>query len=296
MMASVKAEEYNSAILAEEIRDIQSATDPRVGTNIHLFPRAVQADWQEKASDYLRDWYIARPIDQLLRFRNFVACYRSSMSVCFFYLAKLRAARSAQLMMHTDLDCLKTPVREPRAHLPAGDSARHFLERHCHDGLRRVFDFQRVQTLHLDGSCGWDDSHELPCHEADEVLTFPPYLGLIDYHEQHRHAFDLLGLLVARENEIGSPSKGQGKRARERSVEDIVAVWRKAERCVRIGWPWGIATTDPHGRYPAILERSGLVVRSSFERQLQLWTGPRKQRVSETCFVCTMRKQTEGTQ
>jgi hypothetical protein len=33
----------------------------------------------------------------------------------------------------------------------------------------------------------------------DGVLTSPPYPGLIDYHKQHRYAYELLGLDDRRE-------------------------------------------------------------------------------------------------
>ena len=39
------------------------------------------------------------------------------------------------------------------------------------------------------GHAGW--TGELP---FDAVVTSPPYPGLIDYHEQHRYAYELLGL------------------------------------------------------------------------------------------------------
>ena len=33
----------------------------------------------------------------------------------------------------------------------------------------------------------------------DGVFTSPPYPGLIDYHEQHRYAYELLGLVDRRD-------------------------------------------------------------------------------------------------
>ena len=42
----------------------------------------------------------------------------------------------------------------------------------------------------------------------DGVLTSPPYPGLIDYHEQHRYAYELLGLDDRRELEVGAAAAG----------------------------------------------------------------------------------------
>ena len=41
------------------------------------------------------------------------------------------------------------------------------------------------------------------------VVTSPPYPGLIDYHEQHRYAYELLGLDDRRELELGAAASGR---------------------------------------------------------------------------------------
>ena len=52
-------------------------------------------------------------------------------------------------------------------------------------------------------------------------VTSPPYVGLIDYHEQHRYAYELLGLPFKREHEIGAAFKGTSKVARRNYCEEI---------------------------------------------------------------------------
>ena len=47
-----------------------------------------------------------------------------------------------------------------------------------------------------------------PPEPVDLVLTSPPYPGLIDYHEQHAYAFELLGLERRDEAEIGRGVRG----------------------------------------------------------------------------------------
>ena len=42
----------------------------------------------------------------------------------------------------------------------------------------------------------------------DGVVTSPPYPGLIDYHEQHRYAYELLEL-----EDFGALELGEGRRA-----------------------------------------------------------------------------------
>jgi hypothetical protein len=46
----------------------------------------------------------------------------------------------------------------------------------------------------------------------DAIVT-SPYPGLIDYHEQHRHAYELLCLDDRRELEVGAAEAGTSKAA-----------------------------------------------------------------------------------
>ena len=47
------------------------------------------------------------------------------------------------------------------------------------------------------------------------IFSSPPYVGLIDYHEQHAYAYELFALKWKDELEIGPLFKGQGKEAQE---------------------------------------------------------------------------------
>ena len=53
------------------------------------------------------------------------------------------------------------------------------------------------------------------------IFSSPPYVGLIDYHEQHAYAYELFGFHRQDELEIGAMFKGQGKDARELYVQGI---------------------------------------------------------------------------
>ncbi len=56
------------------------------------------------------------------------------------------------------------------------------------------------------------------------VFSSPPYVGMIDYHEQHAYSYDLFGFNRRDESEIGPLSKGQGKEARESYTKGIADV------------------------------------------------------------------------
>ena len=62
----------------------------------------------------------------------------------------------------------------------------------------------------------------------DGLITSPPYPGRIDYHEQHRYAFELLGLDERRAEEIGAPWRGTSRAAIDAYVDDMTAVFANA--------------------------------------------------------------------
>ena len=62
----------------------------------------------------------------------------------------------------------------------------------------------------------------------DGVVTSPPYPGLIDYHEQHRYAYELLGLDDARELELGAAEAGTSRAAIEAYTTGIACALANA--------------------------------------------------------------------
>ena len=58
----------------------------------------------------------------------------------------------------------------------------------------------------------------------DAVVTSPPYPGLIDYHEQHRYAYELLGLDDLREREIGAACRKVARQVAEETLEKKLTV------------------------------------------------------------------------
>ena len=131
-----------------------------------------------------------------------------------------RAARSARLTTHFDLDFPRTPQREPywchkhKRECRPVDRAEHFLRRYALDTLKRIKEFARVRGRGREATVLHGDARELEWGEGfDAVLTSPPYPGLIDYHEQHRYAYELLDLDDRREREVGAAASGTSRAA-----------------------------------------------------------------------------------
>ena len=107
------------------------------------------------------------------------------------------------------------------------------------------------------------------------MVTSPPYPGLIDYHEQHRYAYELLGLDDVRELELGAAAAGTSKAAIAAYTEGIVAVLTNVRKALRPGAPVVIVVDDRRNLYPEILERAGLHLEERLQRHVNRRTGRR---------------------
>ena len=119
----------------------------------------------------------------------------------------------------------------------------------------------------------------------DAIVTSPPYPGLIDYHEQHRYAYELLGLDERHEAELGRPARGVGRAAIEAYVDgvaDVLRTWGRASRPTR---PCASSSTTGGSLYAEILDRAGLRLDDRLERHVNRRTGRRAGEYFESILV-----------
>ena len=117
------------------------------------------------------------------------------------------------------------------------------------------------------------------------MITSPPYPGLIDYHEQHRYAYELLGLDQRRDLELGRPARGTSRAAIAEYVRGVAAVLLNARDSLTIGGRLCIVVNDRRGLYPEILERAGLRLVDRHERHVNRRTGRRAGEYYESVLV-----------
>jgi hypothetical protein len=245
----------------------------------------------ERAGDWARAWYAERALGELLAYRAAVdGLDADAREVAWLVLS--RAARSARRTTHFDLDFPRTPATGPywchkhrRTCTPVDEAAK-FLRRYTDDTLVRLRAFsavrrdRRLAVLHGDAravTLPW------PC---DGIVTSPPYPGLIDYHEQHRYAYELLDLEDRRGEEIGPGVSGRTRRAQASYVDALVAVLTNARRFLRDGAPVVIVVNDSHDLYPEILAGSGLLLEQRLTRHVNRRTGRRAGEFFEDVLVC----------
>ena len=128
------------------------------------------------------------------------------------------------------------------------ESALGFLRRYTLDTLARIEQFALVRDLERDATVLQADARAVAYGEVfDGVLTSPPYPGLIDYHEQHRYAYELLGLDDRRELEVGTAAAGTSRAALEAYRSGIAAVLANAAAALRPGAAVLVVVNDRRG-------------------------------------------------
>ena len=120
----------------------------------------------------------------------------------------------------------------------------------------------------------------------DGIVTSPPYPGLIDYHEQHRYAYELLRLDDCRELEVGAGAAGTSRAALEAYSDGIVATFQNAQHSLRPGAPVVVVVNDRRELYPDILARAGLREERRHRRHVNRRTGRRAGEYFEDVLIC----------
>jgi hypothetical protein len=276
LLMRVKTAQYDLAELGEELEEVAARVDslPRRG------PRA---------SGYLRTWYAPRALAELLAFRGLIPAYRHG-DVLRVILS--RAARSARRAAHFDLEAPKEPQRgeywchKHRRVCRPVDSADRFLRRYTLDTLARIGEFAQVRDAEREATVLHGDARELGLTGPyDGILTSPPYPGLIDYHEQHRYAYELLELDDRREREIGAAEAGTSLASLEAYRAGIASVLERSAAELRPDAPVLVVVNDRRNLYPEILARAGLRLEARLRRHVNRRTGRRAGEYFEDVLV-----------
>ena len=116
------------------------------------------------------------------------------------------------------------------------------------------------------------------------IFSSPPYVGLIDYHEQHAYAYDLFGFERRDDLEIGPLFKGQTKEAQAGYIQGISDVLNNCKRFLVDDFDVFLVANDKYNLYPLIAENAGMVIIDQFKRPVLNRTEKDKKAYAETIF------------
>ena len=217
-----------------------------------------------------------------------------------------RTIRSCRATTHSDLATLVDPITRPYYCKKHGKickplfSIEKWWKSYVKDTISRLaqFDTLRTKTFQY---CLTGDSRVIDIDleikkinpDFEEILngkkiqgifSSPPYVGLIDYHEQHAYAYDLFGFERRDEQEIGPLYKGRGKVARESYVEGVADVLNNCKRFLVEDYDVFLVANDRNNLYPQIAEKSGMKIVNQFKRPVLNRTEKDKNAYSEIIF------------
>ncbi|MEW5955083.1 MAG: DNA methyltransferase [Candidatus Micrarchaeota archaeon] len=272
LIGKVKTTEYDLNLLEKEVKDILAKTS--------LFSRRIESNQnslvEDKAylsdvTDYFKTWYSDRAIKEIYHYRSLIPEY-NYQDVLKVILS--RSARSARQIAHYDLARPLKPVKQKywcikhnRYCEPIGEALK-FITRYSFDTIDRIREFDKLRT-NCEMTLLQSDSRKirLPHDEINGIFTSPPYLGLIDYHDQHKYAYDLFDFKEFKDAEIGSTRNGKSnpnaKAEYQQSIEDV---FKNVSPYLTDDAKIFIVVNDKRGIYPAIADECGFKTKRVFHR------------------------------
>jgi len=262
---------------------------------------------QDSSGTFLDRWYLDHVRKEIGFVYNEIMKIENEDTRNVLIIVLSRTMRSCRATTHADLATLVEPVTSTYYCAKHGKickplfSILKWWEFYANDTVHRlsIFDKRRTATRQL---CITGDSRTIDlglsirsadpelAHLAEKkkiagIFTSPPYVGLIDYHEQHAYAYDLFKFQRRDSLEIGPLSLGQGREARDGYVEDIAKVLNNCKRYLVEDYSVFIVANDKFNLYPTIAEKAGMKIIEQFKRPVLDRTEKDKSPYSESIFL-----------
>ncbi len=217
-----------------------------------------------------------------------------------------RTMRSCRATTHADLATLKDPITTTYYCGKHGKickplfSILKWWESYSKDTVKRLKQFDKLRTdtfqYCLTGDSRTIDvfteikkrsvnfGNQLEKQKIKGIFSSPPYVGLIDYHEQHAYAYDLFGFDRKDNLEIGPLYKGQKLEARQSYVQGIADVLNNCKKYLVDDYDVFLVANDKYNLYPQIAEKAGMQIVNQFKRPVLNRTERDKSAYSEIIF------------
>jgi len=261
---------------------------------------------QEKEDSFLDKWYSQHIRNEIDFVYNEIKKIQNSETKEIMCLILSRTARSCRATTHADLATLLEPITTTYYCSKHGKickplfSIMKWWNTYSKDTLSRLKQYDKLKknTFH---TCLTGDSRNIDIIEQlsstnpefaklivkqkiKGIFSSPPYVGLIDYHEQHAYAYDLFGFERKDELEIGPLYKGQGTEAKQSYIQGISDVLNNCKKYLADDYDIFLVANDKYNMYPTIAEKSGMKIVNQFKRPVLNRTEKDKGAYSEIIF------------
>ena len=261
--------------------------------------------------NFLDKWFLKAVRDEIYFVFEQIKAVQNKYTKIILSIILSRTARSCRATTHSDLATLINPVISTYYCKKHGKickplfSITGWWDRYAKDTLKRISEFDKLRTNTYQ-KCLVGDSRNIDILAELElkhakfaniikgkkiagIFSSPPYVGLINYHEQHAYSYDLFGFKRNDTLEIGPLIKGQGKEARESYVQGIAAVLNNCKRFLINDFNIFLVANDKYNLYPEIADKSGMAIVNRFKRPVLNRTEKDKAPYSEIIFHLRMK-------
>ncbi|MCK5767354.1 MAG: site-specific DNA-methyltransferase, partial [Candidatus Atribacteria bacterium] len=231
---------------------------------------------QNKCLTFLEKWYLQIVRDDIDFVFEQIKKVKNPQTKKVLAIILSRTIRSCRATTHSDLATLFEPQITTYYCKKHGKickplfSIESWWNRYTKDTLKRLEQFNKLRT-NTNQICLIGDSRNINIvselnrrkpdfskivkeQKIDGIFSSPPYVGLIDYHEQHAYSYDLFGFERKDELEIGPLYKGQGRAARESYAKGIADVLNNSKKYLKKDYDVFLVANDKYGLYPQIAE------------------------------------------
>ena len=243
---------------------------------------------QDKNNSFLDEWFLFPVREEIDFVFNKLKKITNKDIKKILAIIFSRAVRSCRATTHADLGTLKKPVTTTYYCKKHGKickpifSIKGWWQRYTVDTLNRLKEFDRLRTktfqICLTGDSRIIDINKKIKKKNSEFTEFllkqkirgifssPPYVGLIDYHEQHAYSYEIFGFDRKDELEIGPLSNGQGKEARDSYSRGIAEVLKNSKKYLQKDYDVFLVANDKFNLYPDIAQLAKMKIVNRFKR------------------------------
>jgi len=260
----------------------------------------------EKTERFIDKWFI-KPVKEELEFlSNKIKKIENKKTRDILIIILSRTMRSCRATTHYDLATLKEPIYTTYYCHKHGKickplfSILKWWETYSKDIIKRLDEFNKIRTntfqycitgdsRYVDIYCELNKTNNqfyelVKSKKIKGIFSSPPYVGLIDYHEQHAYAYELFGFKRNDDKEIGPLYKGQNKNAKDEYIQGISYVLINCKKFMCEDYDIFLVANDKYELYPKIAEKSGMYIVEYFKRPVLNRTEKDNNPYSETIF------------
>jgi len=243
---------------------------------------------QDKNETFLDNWFLAPVREEIDFLFEKIKQIEDPEIKKTLAIVLSRTVRSCRATTHADLATLKQPVTTTYYCRKHGKICKPIFsmlgwwQRYSIDTLNRLREFEKLKTNKMQ-ICLVGDSRKIDIineikkkqsqfaklilkQKIAGIFSSPPYVGLIDYHEQHAYAYEIFGFKRKDELEIGPLFRGQGREARESYVRGIAEVLINCKKFFIDDYNVFLVANDKYNLYPQIAKLAGMKIVNQYKR------------------------------